>query len=73
MAKTSKGKTIVVKCKLINKNSSCARVICCQRGGGTYLQYFAELEERTLLNARGLATQNLRRIILRRLVIRARN
>ena len=37
------------------------------------LEYFAEFEDRTLLNARGLATQNLRRIILRRLVIRARN
>lgn len=73
MAKTSKDKTIAVKCKLINKNRSCARVICYHRGGGICLEYFAELEERTLLNARGLPTQNLRRIILRRLVIRARN
>lgn len=73
MAKNSKGKTITVKCKLLNKNRSYARVICCQRGGGVCLKYFAELEERTLLNARGLTTQNLRRIILRRLVIRARN
>lgn len=52
MAKTSKDKTIAVKCKLINNNRSCARVICCHRGGGICLEYFAELEERTLLNAR---------------------